>query len=78
MIDSNLNNIYSLKNKVVVITGSCGQLGSSMCNLFVNIGCKVIGIDYSIESNKINNVAYYKLDIRKSKDVSTVFRSIFK
>ena len=48
-----------------------------MCNLFVNIGCKVIGLDYSIESNKINNVDYYQLDIRKSKDVSTVFKSIF-
>ena len=78
MIDSNLNNIYSLKNKVVVITGSCGQLGSSMCNLFVDIGCKVIGVDYSIEKNKINNVDYYELDIRKSEDVSNVFKIIFK
>ena len=77
MKDSNLDNIYNLKNKVVVITGSCGQLGTSMCNLFVNIGCKVIGIDYSIESNKINNVDYFQLDIRKSKDVSTFFKSIF-
>jgi NAD(P)-dependent dehydrogenase (short-subunit alcohol dehydrogenase family) len=77
MKDSNLNNIYNLKNKVVVITGSCGQLGSSMCNLFINIGCKVIGLDYSTESNKINNVDYHQLDIRKSKDVSTVFKSIF-
>ena len=77
MKDSNLDNIYNLKNKVVVITGSCGQLGSSMCGLFINIGCKVIGIDYLIESNKINNVDYYQLDIRKSKDVSTVFKSIF-
>ena len=77
MKDSNLDNIYNLKNKVVVITGSCGQLGSSMCNLFVNMGCKVIGIDYSIESNKINNVDYFQLDIRISKDVSTVFKSIF-
>ena len=78
MKDSNLNEIYDLKNKVVVITGSCGQLGSSMCNLFNNIGCKVIGLDYSIESNKINDVDYYQLDVRRSADISSVFKNIYK
>ena len=75
---TDLNNIHNLKNKIVIITGSCGQLGSSMCDLFVNIGCKVIGVDYSIEKNKINNVDYYELDIRKGKDVSNVFKIIYK
>ena len=32
-----LNKIYDLKNKIVVVTGSCGQLGYSMCDLFVSI-----------------------------------------
>jgi NAD(P)-dependent dehydrogenase (short-subunit alcohol dehydrogenase family) len=73
-----LNKIYDLKNKVIVITGSCGQLGASMCDLFVKMGCKVIGIDNSVESNKINNVDYYDLDIRQSKNVSIVFKNIFK
>jgi len=78
MKDTYLNKIYDLKNKVVVVTGSCGQLGSSMCDLFVNIGYKVIGLDYSIELNKINNVDYYELDITKRKDVANVFKNIFK
>jgi 3-oxoacyl-[acyl-carrier protein] reductase len=78
MKNNYLNKIYDLKNKVIVITGSCGQLGSSMCDLFVKIGCKVIGLDNSIELNKINNVDYYDLDIRESKDVSNVFKNIFK
>lgn len=77
MKEDYLNEIHDLKDKVVVITGSCGQLGSSMCDLFVNIGCRVIGLDYSIESNKINNVEYYDLDIRKSKHVSDIFKTIF-
>ena len=69
MKDSNLNNIYNLKNKVVVITGSCGQLGSSLCTLFSNIGCTVIGIDYSIEA-KINNVDYDVInDLNKLKNL---------
>jgi len=67
-----------MENKVVVITGSCGQLGSSMSNLYIKYGCKVIGLDYSIELNKIDKVDYYQLDIRESKDVSNVFKKIFK
>ena len=67
-----------LKNKIVVVTGSCGQLGYSMCDLFVKNGCKVIGLDKSIELNKINNVDYYELDIREAEDVSNVFKNIFK
>ena len=78
MKNNYLNKIHDLKNKVIVITGSCGQLGSSMCDLFVKMGCKVIGVDNSVESNKINNVDYYDLDIRQSKNVSTVFKNIFK
>lgn len=78
MKESNIDNIFNLKNKVVVITGSCGQLGSSMCNLFINNGCKVIGIDYSLESNKIHKVDYYELDIRNREDVSNIFNIIFK
>ena len=78
MKNNYLNKIHELKNKVVVVTGSCGQLGSSMCDLFVNIGYKVIGLDYSIELNKINNVDYYELDITKRKDVANVFKNIFK
>ena len=45
MKNNYLNKIHDLKNKVIVITGSCGQLGSSMCDLFVKMGCKVIGVD---------------------------------
>ncbi len=78
MKNNYLNKIHDLKNKVIVITGSCGQLGSSMCDLFVKMGCKVIGVDNSVESNKINNVDYYDLDIRQSKNVSIVFKNIFK
>jgi 3-oxoacyl-[acyl-carrier protein] reductase len=74
----NHNKIFDLQNKVIVITGSCGQLGFSMCDLFINIGCKVIGLDYSVELNRINSVDYYELDIRNSKNVSKVFRKIFK
>lgn len=77
MNDQFLNNIHKIKNKVVVITGSCGQLGLSMCKQFIDAQCKVIGLDYSIGSNKINGVDYYKLDITKSIDVESVFLMLY-
>ena len=77
MKNNYLNKIYDLKNKVVVVTGSCGQLGYSMCDLFIKNGCKVIGLDKSIGLNRINNVDYYDIDIRDGNDVSNVFKNIF-
>jgi 3-oxoacyl-[acyl-carrier protein] reductase len=72
-----LNNINEIRNKVVVITGSCGQLGSSMCELFINANCNVIGLDHKIEHNKIKGVDYYKLDITKSINVDKVFQILY-
>ena len=38
----------------------------TLCDLFVKNGCKVIGLDKSIELNKINNVDYYELEYKRS------------
>lgn len=70
------NNIFNLKGKIVVVTGSNGQLGSSICEFFLNIGSVVIGID--LNDNKKNNlVKFYNLDIVNSKNVESVFKTIF-
>ena len=78
MNDQFLNNNYKISDKVVIITGSCGQLGSSMCELFISANCKVIGLDYKLGSNEIKGVDYYKLDITKSIDVDIVFKMLNK
>ncbi len=69
------NNIFNLKNKIVVVSGSSGQLGRSICEFFFNLGSKVIGLD--LENNNENILRYYNLDITKSKDVNLVFKKIF-
>lgn len=70
------NNIFNLKGKIIVVTGSNGQLGTSICEFLLNIGSVVIGID--LKDNKKNNLAkFYNLDISISKNVESVFKKIF-
>jgi gluconate 5-dehydrogenase len=70
------NNIFNLKGKTIVVTGSNGQLGTSICEFLLNIGSVVIGID--LKDNKKNNLAkFYNLDISISKNVESVFKKIF-
>ncbi|MEI7503965.1 MAG: SDR family oxidoreductase [Paludibacter sp.] len=39
-----MNEIFSIKGKVAVITGACGVLGGSLAQSFVNAGAKVVAI----------------------------------
>ena len=68
---------FNLNNKVVLITGSCGQLGYSLCNYFIKSGCKVIGVDKEISLNKIDNVEYFNLNVVVGNDVEITLRKIF-
>ena len=40
-----LKNILDYNNKTLVLTGSSGQLGVYISNFFLNLGCKVYGLD---------------------------------
>lgn len=70
------NNIFNLKNKIIVVSGSNGQLGKSICEFFDNLGSSVIGLD--LDNNNNSKVSkHYNLDITKSKNVKLVFDSIY-
>jgi len=76
--------ILSVKNEVVVITGAAGNLGNEYCNLFLENGSYVIGIDlYKNEKidklyrkNK-NNFRFLDIDITKSIDIKSKLNEIF-
>lgn len=73
---SYLENQYNLKNKVVIVTGACGQLGYRICEAFNNVEARVIGLDINIDNNKVDGVEYHKLDIVNKKNIDNLFEKI--
>ena len=74
-----LKNFLGLENKKIIITGCSGQLGASLTDNFLKLGCTVIGLDMK-RPKKINNKNYffYKLDISNSKENTFIFNEIYK
>jgi NAD(P)-dependent dehydrogenase (short-subunit alcohol dehydrogenase family) len=66
-------------DKVVVITGASGQLGSLLASQYIELGATVIGLD-SITSNKSGSQSisfnFIKLDIRNAKSVDEIFNTL--
>jgi len=67
-----LESLFDLREKIVVVTGSCGQLGKVICKSFLSSESKVIGVDLEI-NNKIKGVDYEKVDITKEESVQIFF-----
>lgn len=73
-----IDQLFNLKNKVVVVTGANGQLGTTFCTAFKETGSKVIGIDSNIDNNRVDGVEYFKANITKKNEISDVFLKIMK
>ena len=59
--------MFNLKNKVIVVTGAGGFLGSNFCETLMSFGADVVAID--INKKSLNNlkklIENSKLDINK-------------
>ena len=55
MPNQKIEKLFNFKEKVILITGSSGQIGSSFCKLFLDLGAKVYGFDTSSSSFKHKN-----------------------
>ncbi|MCQ9208446.1 MAG: SDR family oxidoreductase [Omnitrophica bacterium] len=73
---SYLENLFSCKDKVVVVTGAVGQLGAVLCDAFLRAGAKVVGVDQEVSQNKVEGIDHYKLDNTDKKQVMKVFGDI--
>jgi NAD(P)-dependent dehydrogenase (short-subunit alcohol dehydrogenase family) len=80
-----MSNIYSIKDKVILITGATGYLGSKMVEHLSKAGAKVIVLSTNIEKSKklckklnISLNQAFEIDISDKKKVALVFRSIYK
>ena len=62
-----MKNLFNFKNKIILITGSSGQLGLSFVKLFLSLGSKVIGIDSTNNAFKDKNYLFYNQDVSDKK-----------
>lgn len=60
-----IDNLFNFREKIILITGSSGQLGQSFCKLFLNLGAKVYGFDKNSCILKHKNFFFRKIDITK-------------
>ncbi len=70
------NNAF--KNKVVLVTGCSGQLGVSICKMYLSFGSKVIGIDNNSNKIKNKNFIFEKIDISVKNHTELVIKKIIK
>jgi NAD(P)-dependent dehydrogenase (short-subunit alcohol dehydrogenase family) len=67
------------KDKVIVITGASGQLGSLLASQYIELGAKVVGLDSvapSISASQSISFDFVQLDIRNMKSVDETFSSL--
>jgi NAD(P)-dependent dehydrogenase (short-subunit alcohol dehydrogenase family) len=70
-----LNKLFNFRNKVVIITGSEGKLGSKISDLYINLGSKVYGIDLK-SKNKIDDKKFFRGSITNEKFLKNVLLKI--
>ena len=79
-MNNKFENIFSLKNKIVIIAGGSGQIGFSFCEILLKVGAKVIIFDLDIElakkksiefknDNFYKNINFFKVDVTKLDDI---------
>lgn len=76
------NLLFDVRNKVIVITGACGQLGAEYVKVFLSEGAKVAALDINPipESNNISNDSFhfYQTDILSKRELKNALQSIQK
>lgn len=69
---------YNFDNKIVVVTGAAGQLGSALCKRFLLSNAKVVGVD--IQEIKFtsdqDNFLFLKADVTNKSQIEGALHSI--
>ncbi len=75
-----LERLGNFRNKTVLVTGAAGQLGTQLCQAFIDLGAEVIGIDCNLNENKkidSEKIEYRVADISAKDDLEKIFADIY-
>ena len=64
-----INKYFDFKNKVVLITGCNGQIGTSLVNLYLELDTIVYGIDINFLKNNKKNFFFIQGDISNKNEI---------
>ena len=70
--------MLNLKNKIVLVSGCNGHIGKSICNSFIKLGAKVIGIDIKDYKKNTKLHSFYKLDLSSKNEINNFFKLLNK
>ena len=67
-----LDNLFSVSDKVVLVTGATGQIGYEICKAYKEAGAFVYGVDKILDDQKMvksDRVEYIELDVTDKESV---------
>jgi gluconate 5-dehydrogenase len=74
---ADLESLFGVKSKIIVITGAVGYLGNVLCRTLLDQGSIVIGLDLKESSIKNKNFHFYSCDIASKEEVKETFSKIY-
>ena len=76
MAKQSIENLFNFEKKIVLVTGSSGQLGLEFIKLYLDLGCKVYGIDLKRIQFKHKNFKFFKSNIVKQDQIKKIINAI--
>ena len=74
----NFKDIFSMKNKKVIIVGGTGNLGVNFAQTLSSAGARVFLLDKNKKKIKNKNIVFYKCDASSKISISKIFKKIIK
>jgi NAD(P)-dependent dehydrogenase (short-subunit alcohol dehydrogenase family) len=74
-----MENLFSVKNKVIIITGAAGDIGFKLLKNFHNANSIVYGLDKNmdIKQKKLFKNNFIQCDLTKNIQIEKIFKNIF-
>lgn len=72
------DDLFDLKDKIVVVTGAAGQIGGEICKAYLKMNAKVFAFDKVAAKSQLAGVDYRRVDITEKDEVSAALEDVFK